>query len=398
MAWGSFSSLDDQIETLSSPDNKMEHVDLKRRNIDFTDNSTKDYGTTNDSSLDQSINSNDRPFSRSTSEQNSLLPSPRSDISHSESEVNEESIQSLQQASSAMIVAVSPAPRDQRTSYASQKAPKVASVEIREEFNKHEGDTSKEHGAISPSSLQYMQSFSLGRTELCQDIPEADIKHILPQFKEVKNGISVSAKGIQGSSLASDENISKDKMRGRLIHENIVQESDKLLEEEQLQMQTQALTNGVVSLAKDITVKKKRRKRKHISSIVKEVQTQNGGGLISDKPPAHSTSFKDGSTTVSHASALSSGRSQVSDKSSGNSSEPRIESSTPAYSSAIQFAQSSTTSRIGHDKEDVLKGIDLPPVRKMELTDIYLGKYFNILSTVGGIALHFYFFQMELSW
>lgn len=314
------------------------------------------------------------------------MSSPQSDNSSSfkedgDSVADEDHFRSLQEASAATVVAVSPAPKEQRTTFEAHKQSKLSSAEAG--GNVYDFDFSlrgSEKAAGSESlSIPCNTYTGSGGEELHRNIPYADIKLVLPQKNGAEQRVSTSTRrnspepvvsGSHAETGREDEATWDDgepTHKGKEMEKSSEQSLTRLDDESSKgkEILTTVKGAGTVSAkrnpeAKEVDPNRKRKKqskKKKLSGIEMKPVEENCP-----------VTTQEGSFSVSG----------IND---GKMSSVLPEVSTSSYSQSVKTIRSTTMSRVSDIKIRALKAIDLPPLKEVEHTDIYLGKcLYNVMN------------------
>lgn len=421
-AWGSLSSLDGHVESLPSTSKEDEEMgenhsrkttskeSLKNaghevgafsRDQDVT-NESKQYllsttdskSSTTDSKLsttdyrssttDSKLNMTDSKLSRShsrygyarnvsvngtSSETNrqcksdvgpDLLP-PQSDQpttscdEKDDSLTHQDHIRSLQEASSATIVAVSLAPKENRSSYASQGLSKLTLAEANKRVYSFESDARGLRGPAPPDSL-LMEANWLGGEGRRRKVPSGT--NVLPQYIKVNSAASQTSQSPTSDAEILTRGAAGDKSsHGERMYET---------EEGESHLLSHTLNTGAVSDAADTAATQETNRMLRLAISKESVTKTNHVAYETDTSPREEDIMPSQSATLSpvYSSPVYS-----SPLTSASSSVP-----TPTYSSGVKSVHSSTSPRIEEDKTEALKAFNLPALKDMQVTDVYVGK------------------------
>lgn len=274
----------------------------------------------------------------------SLSPSP--DRSYGEATKEEEQyLESLQTASDSKktLVAVAPAPRDKRTSYMAHKSSKLTSAEKHGRLYSY--NTTATTGEVQSDALILFRTSGSGgdagtSRERNQSIPEAVLKDVLPK--------SPGMMAKEADFVTSNFDTPDYKTDAKL------DEKDSLREEEEM---------DDILLQEEVD-----RINSHMGSMVAtEHQREENAELVPVNPSSRA------STVARKGHSVSSPLERESSFQKNTTLLPG-----PGLGSGVVSVHSSTASRVKNG--EILKAANLPPLRDVEVTDVYVGKFSNSLS------------------
>ncbi len=354
------------------------------------------------------------------------IPSPQSEQSNSSHGEHDQGdhqihIRSLQEASSATIVAVSPAPREHRTSYAMHGQSKLNRAEAnRKVFHFETADTavgvkpparegslvreadwsgwdesrrrtgpvldSGSFHQVRPDVITVASSEPHGNTpdHLQANTSEPSSSTIpKPLAEEVGTSPSLGPKHEKGSfhtqlhAPTTKETADSADAKATGATKHIVVQSkksaDTTIPPKLLQKsENDGATTSKSPVQQTIGYKARGTDGSSVSKIFVQPLTR---GKTSSKRAARTVSKEEREGSVPPSPGHPQGEEEEEEERSSPS--PGVGSSrfATAYSSAVTSIHSSTATRIKDDKLEGLKAINLPPLKKLELTDIYVGKY-----------------------
>lgn len=347
------------------------------------------------------------PIDATLSNHLSSLPSPQSNQSddlydeHS-SPTHKEHVQSLRETSSATLVTVTPALRENRTSYARHGLSKLNLAEAGRNVFNFEGKYKNRMENASESDRFAMES-DWSRNDRRWDIPEGSLKQVLPRFFKVGS----SARERREVELLQASDVGDSGARAEETREGPLQPKkveDKM--EKDLLLQTRTLANGVdsdtlalatnkhehrvllvkgeVDLQGSTTDAKSKETGRHLSRNVgrrrEAVKDQISDSKVEEaalQGLQNGESSRDGKLSQNGKLLLQNGElSQDREFSQDGELSPAqgVSLLTAVHSSGVKAVRSSRTARIEGDKRATLRTINLPPLRQVEHTDVYLGK------------------------
>lgn len=335
------------------------------------------------------------------------IPSPRSHQSNSsygggdldDSLTHQDHIHSLQQESSATLVAVSPAPKESRSSFAAHGLSKLSLAETSGKLYDFRSLKSPRGGASCDARTMEANWPGVDRRSERSDFSDANLVNVLPRCIDVNSAVmgkdgQQSTKPDSPGLLGGASSVAESLQEFDSTQESVSDVPDPQLDHSPVRKvarKSKRRSNEPLTEHKDVKVghhmvgvdipshdisSPPARGEADIEHMRGKDVTPSVGGVSSHDiitPPAR------GEADIEHMRGRDVPPSVGGVLSLHDIISPPAYSSvlsTPvSYNAAVKSVHSTTASRMSGNSVNALKAIDLPPLRGVELTDVYLGKF-----------------------
>lgn len=397
-AWGNLSTLDNNIDSISALNKKNTAGTGSQNGVYSLGNAYTDSVGYDTEGMNDNQTGVNYQLPLDTHSHQQAISSPQSDNSSSfkdegESITDEDHFRSLQEASSAKLVAVSPAPREQRTTFAAHKQSKLSSAEAGGKVYDFDfSPRSAEKGAgLESYSIAYNSDAGHGENGLHEnglhgEIPEANLKLVLSQQKEEEQRVSTSRRKSSPEFVVSGnhagttkeeevigEQIHGEKEKKKSSEQNLVKRDDiqRRMKETSMTAMGDKVSAKENSEGRKVDPNRRKRKKKKLTGNT-ESQVWSGDPIEEN---SHHATIQEDVSVVHDEDKMSSLLQEV---------------STSSYNQAVKTVHSTSVSRVGDEELRALKDIDIhvPLLKEVEHTDIYIGKCHKII-IISGLSQNF---------